>query len=210
DRMELVGIEPTPLTRGFEFMPQYDSISGYVHIEAWSSHFTKKSGVDALMVAIFKIKQDAQGKFPLELMNPGGDIYDAALDAGRIFSRAADAEIERTLRLGRSYVHEDGSLRVPIHVDTPFGIRSFGLELDYAVEEMLFLGIQGTRATREFFALDGTEIDPGLLRIGGFGLSAIQMMKPAVLCELVFSFSGRDPDIRILRTFDDLEYCEIR
>ncbi len=150
------------------------------------------------------------GSFQVEVADLEGDLFDVDTDAGNILCSDTLEHIEREVWTGKGYVHPDATLRIPVYVNNPLGIKAFGLEFEYDIESMLYLGVQKQSATSDFIALDGTESEPGTLRVGGFGLNPIQMQADTLLFELVFSLSAGQADIQITRLIDDLKDSRIR
>lgn len=66
-------------------------------------------------------------------------------------------------------------------------------------------GIKPTLATARFEAFNANEIEPGLIRLGGFSASPLQISKPAVLAELIFlPLKTETGSLKLLNPTDDI------
>ena len=99
----------------------------------------------------------------------------------------------------------DRTLRIPIKVSSAFNIKSFGLEIKYPSEKMLFTGINRGELIKNFTSVEGNELEPGIVRIGGYSMSGIQERKPGILVEIVFLVKEMDGEIEIVKLVDDIQ-----
>lgn len=99
----------------------------------------------------------------------------------------------------------DGTLRIPVKVSSAFNIKSFGLEIKYPTEKMVFAGINRGELIKNFTAVEGNELEPGVVRVGGYSMSGIQERKPGMLVEIVFWIKEMDGKIEIVKLVDDIQ-----
>ncbi|MDH5743362.1 MAG: cohesin domain-containing protein, partial [Candidatus Aminicenantes bacterium] len=98
-----------------------------------------------------------------------------------------------------------GMLMVPVKVTNAFGVKAFGLEVNYCADKMTFVGVNQTDLTDDFVAVDGNDIERGMVRIGGYSRSGIQDRSDGILVELVFQVREPGGEVEIVKAFDDLK-----
>ena len=138
------------------------------------------------------------------LYNLDGDIFRAET-ADRWFVRRGYLNNEgKSLTLGESK-KMGGILVVPIEVTNAFGVKAFGLEVKYSAEKMTFIGVRPAFLTKDFIAVDGNEIDNGLVRVGGYSMNGIQERCGGKLVELMFQVKESEGKIEIIKAVSDLK-----
>ena len=75
----------------------------------------------------------------------------------------------------------------------------------YPEEKMAFLGVDQADLTRDFEAVDGFEIESGVVKIGGYGIRGIQDEYSGILLELHFQVMKSGGKLEIFNLVDDLE-----
>jgi hypothetical protein len=75
---------------------------------------------------------------------------------------------------------------VPIEVNNPNGLKSFGFDLGYPNELLSFVKVTATNLTKEWRGLAGKENVPGTITIGGFNAEAINSTQPGALLAVTF------------------------
>lgn len=70
------------------------------------------------------------------------------------------------------------------------GLSSFGLSLDYPLDKLQFIGVKRASLTAEWIALEGKEIFPGQIMLGGFHSEAATATRGEVF-EIIFTAKGR-------------------
>ncbi len=73
-------------------------------------------------------------------------------------------------------------------------MRVFGLDLSFDVKMFQFQGVQGGSLTGSWAAVDGNEINPGSLKVGGFvgGGTPISEASRGTLAEIKFKVTGSE------------------
>ncbi len=204
DLLEFVRIKKSHLTQGFDFIAGTEMDDGYVLVEGDSETPVLSGTVGALVVAVFKVKKGFRQSRSIEIFNPQGDIYDYEVRKGQFLRVKPSEEEPCFINLGQDYLHKDGTLRIPVEVSSAFKMKSFGMEFKYAQDQLIFLGVERAGVSQDFMALEGTEVKPGKLRVGGFSLSQYSKRGRTTLFELVFSPSGDEYSLEIIQLLDDL------
>ena len=88
-------------------------------------------------------------------------------------------------------------------------MKAFGMELEFTHQALTFLAVEKSKLTENFIAVDGAEIEPGLIRVGGYGMSAIQDLNPGTLFNLIFTVPVGMAEIEIISLLDDLQLYQI-
>jgi len=201
--LEYVGVLNSPLTQGFERVRGEEEIPGVVRIEGEGAEELKARGTGSLCVAVFRVKEGVYGDAPVELYNLDADLYEAEAGSGR-FRADHPSDEQGSLTLGKAR-ERGGRMVVPIRVADASDVTAFGLELKFPLEKMTFVGVEPTDLTRNFVSLDGMEVEPGVVRIGGFSLSSIQDEFRGSLVRLVFEIIEPGGQVEIIDATDDLE-----
>jgi hypothetical protein len=143
-------------------------------------------------------------------LNAYGDILHAKLIEGSITRLDEEWELSRFLNLGNARQKSDGTVRVPLSVNTGFLLNAFGLVMRYSTENLTFVGIERGKLTEDFVSLDAAEVKSGKLKVGGFAMSEILELEPGTLFYLVFRKHGKSGEVEILRLMDDLHHYVIQ
>lgn len=204
DLLEYAGTLAAPLTRGLLKIKGEVETPGVVRIEGSGDAEITAQEAGSLSVVVFRVREGVTGSAHIVLANFIGDIVDAK--AGRsTFMCGEDVtgkERSLTLRHGKM---SGGLLVVPVDVTDAFGMKAFGLEVNYSTDNMIFLGVEPTELTKNFVAIEGNEVADGVVRIGGYSMSGIQEMANGALLELIFQVDDSRGDIEITRILDDLK-----
>ena len=203
--LEYVGIKRSQLTDDFDYLRGIEEIKGLVKVEGESKLPIEYSKYASLAVLAFRVKEGVNGSLPIIVFNPGRDLFNVEIDDGTFFGLEYFDEHERFLSLGKARIRPDMTLRIPVKVSSAFDIKSFGLEIKYPTEKMLFLGINRGELTENFTAVEGNESEPGIVRIGGYSMSGIQDRKPGILVEMVFLVKGVGGKVEIVKLVDDIQ-----
>ena len=75
----------------------------------------------------------------------------------------------------------------------------------YSADMMYFVGVKQTDLTRDFVAVDGNDIERGVIRIGGYSMSGIQDRQNGILAELVFQVRESGGELEIIKVMDDVK-----
>jgi hypothetical protein len=202
--VEYLGTRKSTLTTDFDYMEGVELAEGLIRVEGKSE--VPISGLDtgSLAVLLFKVNKGADMSLPLTILNAYGDIANAILLDGSLTRLGQEWVMSRFLNLGTPRKMSDGTVRVPVKVNTAFLLKSFGLVLEYSTENLTFVGVERGGLTDEFILLDGAEVKPGRIKVGGFGMSEILEMESTALCYLLFNVHGTGGDVDIVRLMDDL------
>jgi hypothetical protein len=203
--LEYMGIRRTQLTNEFDYVRGIEEIEGLITVEGESKHPITYNKYASLAVLAFKVKEGLNGSLPIIVFNPGKDLFNVEIDDGTFLGLEYFNEHERFLSLGKAAVKPDRTLRIPVKVSSAFNIKSFGLEIKYPTEKMLFVGINRGALTENFTAVEGNESEPGVVRVGGYNMSGIQERKPGMLVELIFLIRETGGKIEIVKLVDDIQ-----
>ncbi|MFC2142079.1 PKD domain-containing protein, partial [Acidobacteriota bacterium] len=97
---------------------------------------------------------------------------------------------------------------VPIQLDTPMSITSFGFDVIYPTDILRFEGVSKTELTKDFDQLGSNEISDGRVRIGGFRIDSLQNSSSGAFFMLVFKIRENASGTSLLiitNSVDDLE-----
>ena len=151
------------------------------------------------------MKEGVNGTLPIIVFNPGKDLFNVEIDDGTFLGLEYFNDHERFLSLGKATIMPDRTFRIPVKVSSAFNIKSFGLEIKYPTEKMLFAGIKRGELIKNFTSVEGNESELGVVRVGGYSMSGIQERKPGILVELVFLIKEMDGKIEIVKLVDDIQ-----
>ncbi len=104
-------------------------------------------------------------------------------------------------------------ITVPVRINNPFNIKSFGFDLIFDSGTLEFAGIEIGSLLNGFTMVDANEISEGVVRVGGFSSEPIMTSSPSVLVRLKFRVSGRAKEsspLSITNTFDDIKNAATR
>ena len=76
---------------------------------------------------------------------------------------------------------------IPIFINSPDDLTSFGLDLIYPMDLLDYVGISRTDLTKDFIQLEGHEVSKGVIRIGGYTEDSVQVSEGGTLVLLIFS-----------------------
>ena len=203
--LEYTGIRRSQLTNEFDYVRGIEEIEGLIRVEGESKQPIKYNKYASLAVLAFRVKEGVNGSLPIILFNPGKDLFNVEIDDGTFLGLEYFDEQTRFLSLGKATIRPDRTLRIPVKVSSAFNIKSFGLEIKYPKEKMLFIGINRGELTNNFTAVEGNELEPGVVRVGGYSMSGIQERKPGILVEIVFLIKEMDGKIEIVKLVDDIQ-----
>ena len=104
-------------------------------------------------------------------------------------------------------------ITVPVRINNPLNIKSFGFDLIFDSATLEFVGIEIGSLLNGFTMVDANEISEGVVRVGGFSSEPIMTSSPSVLVRLKFRVSGRvkEPSpLSIINTVDDIKNATTR
>jgi len=104
-------------------------------------------------------------------------------------------------------------ITVPIRINNPFNIKSFGFDLIFESGTLEFAGIEIGSLLNGFTMVDANEISEGVVRVGGFSSEPIMTSSPSVLVRLKFRVLGRAKEsspLSITNTVDDIKNAATR
>ncbi len=203
--LEYRGIRRSQLTNEFDYLRGIEEIKGLVRVEGESEQPIKYNKYASLAVLAFRVKEGVNGSLPIIVFNPGKDVFNVEIDDGTFLGLEYFDEQQKFLSLEKASIMPDRTLRIPVKVSSAFNIKSFGLEIKYPTEKMLFTGINRGELTKNFTAVEGNESEPGIVRVGGYNMSGIQERKPGMLVELVFLIKELGGKIEIVKLVDDIQ-----
>ncbi len=208
DLLEYEGLLASPLTQKFEYIRGEEEVPGVVKIEGQGEEELGGREYGSLCVAIFRAREGTSGSAPVLLNSPRGDLFKTGAESLVFVRTKPPVDEKNSMSLDKCF--QNGSmLVVPVRVTNAFGVKAFGLEVNYSADKMTFVGAHRTDLTDDFVAVDGNDIGRGVVRIGGYSLSGIQDRSGGILVELVFQVREPGGDIEILRAVDDLKRFHI-
>ena len=104
-------------------------------------------------------------------------------------------------------------ITVPVRINNPFNIKSFGFDLIFDSGTLEFAGIEIGSLLNGFTMVDANEISEGVVRVGGFSSEPILTSSPSVLIRLKFRILGRAKEpspLSITNTVDDIKNAATR
>jgi hypothetical protein len=203
--LEYTGIRRSQLTNEFDYLRAIEEIKGLVRVEGESEQPIKYNKYASLAVLAFRVKEGVNGSLPIIVFNPGKDLFNVEIDDGTFLGLEYFDEQQRFLSLGKATVMPDRTLRIPVKVSSAFNIKSFGLDIKYSTEKMLFAGINRGELIKNFTSVEGNESEPGVVRVGGYSMSGVQERKPGMLVEIVFLIKEMDGKVEIVKLVDDIQ-----
>jgi hypothetical protein len=208
--LEYLGVKKSPMTDEFDYVTGSEEIQGLIHIMGESMIPIDSTRMGSLAVVVFRVKQGLPDRLPIFLFNPDHDILNAEIRQGS-FARV-DPEVQEPgwIILGRAFHELNGTVRIPVRVSRIFDMRSFGMEFRFSEGNLHFVGIEHSDISQNFMAIQGYEMEEGLVRVGGYGMNPIQKKSPGILFDLVFFRSGGEGEVELINLFDDLRNFEIR
>jgi len=99
-------------------------------------------------------------------------------------------------------------IAIPVIIDNPQGLDSFGFDLTFPSENLRFIGVEKTELVTDFHQIDGYEVQEGILRVGGYSSEPILSDSPGVLVRLLFRATNKTEQSTPLfftNAFDDLK-----
>jgi len=204
DLLEFVGFLASPLTQGFEYVKGEEEVAGVVKIEGKGEKGITGRTTGSLGVVVFNVREGINGSAPIVLHNLGGDIFRTVARSMIFVREKFQKNIGNILTIGEGR-ERGGMLVVPIKVTNAFGVKAFGLEVKYPADTMYFVGVKQTDLTRDFVAVDGNDIERGVIRIGGYSMSGIQDRQNGILAELVFQVRESGGELEIIKVMDDVK-----
>jgi len=203
DLLEYVGLLASPLTQNFDYLRGEEEVPGVVRVEGKAVRGIPSKVTGSLCVAVFNVKEGVSGKALIELFNLTEDIYEAEVGSGD-FRVESPQMNEGTVTLEK-YSYRAGVLVIPIKVNNVYNLRAFGLELKFNTDKLTFVGLEQTELTEDFVTVEGTEIEPGVIRLGGFSMNGVLGADQGVLLNLFFQEYVPGGEVEITRIYDDLK-----
>jgi len=176
-----------------------------IKIEGESEQPIKGEYMGSLVVLAFEVKEGISGSLPIYVFNTDKDLLNVETSQGNLLGITHLGDSAEHLALENAIFMPDGTFKIPIRVSSAFNMRAFGLDLRYATDKMIFVGINRGELTEDFIAVRGNEMEQGIVRIGGYSISAIQKEGPGVLVELIFYMKEEGGELEVLKLVDDLK-----
>ncbi|MFC2165267.1 Calx-beta domain-containing protein, partial [Acidobacteriota bacterium] len=208
--LEFMGTGPCLLTRDFDYVSAVEESKGLIRVDGESQIPISSNETGSIVVLVFRVKKGEDTRLPLNILSSSGDLMTAKPRDGYFTRIREDLLDNRLLRFGEVTQLSDGTVKVPIKVSSAFNMKSFGLVLEYTSDNLNFMGVEKAKLSRDFIALDGAEMKPGLIKVGGYGMSAIQELNPGTLFDLIFTVTGGGGEIEMIKLLDDLQLCTIQ
>jgi hypothetical protein len=204
DILEYQGLLASPLTQRFLYVSGEEEVPGVVRIEGMGEVGITTSESGSLCVVVFHAREGISGSAPIMLNSLNGDISRADAESLVFVQTKLLMDGESSVSLGKNR-EQDEFLIIPVKLSNAFGIKAFGLEVNYSADKMTFAGVNRTDLTKDFVAVDGNANGTGVAMIGGYSLSGIQEMGGGILVELVFQVREPGGDVEIIHAVDDLK-----
>ncbi|MBN2409762.1 MAG: hypothetical protein JXE07_08495, partial [Candidatus Aminicenantes bacterium] len=209
DMLGYLETQSTVLTREFDYVLGVEETPGLIHIEAESQEPIPIDDFGGLAILTFQVKEGAELGLPLHVLNPFGDLATADLGEGMFFRSETTGKDLKWVSLGNPEPAADSLVRIPVHLNDLFGLKAFGLELRFGVEQLTFIRVRQPDSEEGFVDFQAEEIEPGRLRIGGFRMSEDLRRGPGLLVELVFKKKSGGGEINLEAFVDDLSTAVI-
>jgi hypothetical protein len=203
--LEFIGLKRSPLTREFEYVRGIKEVEGLIRIEGESQTPIKSNKYGSLAVMVFKVKKGINDSLPITIFNQDKDLFRAEVNEAIFTGVDYFKDEARFLSFGEAIIAPDKTIRIPVEVSNAFNLKAFGMDLRYSTEKMLFIGVNKGALTKDFMALEGNELEEGIVRIGGYSLSGVQEEGPGVLFELVFFIKEKGEEVEIIKLVDDIK-----
>jgi len=204
DMLEFRGFKRTALTLEFDSILGAEEAPGLIHIEGETQEPISTRELGGLVSLTFRVREGAPLGLPLQVIHPARDLRDADVGEGQFVRSDSSGTDMKWVSLG-SPEPEDGSLvKIPVHLSDVFGLKAFGFEAKFGPEKLSFEGIRRPDQGEDFVELRAREIEPGLLRVGGFRVTGEMKQEPGLLVELVFRKISSGGELSIGALVDDL------
>lgn len=210
EALEFIGLKRSQLTDHFEYVRGMEEFEGVIRIEGKSQMPIAKRQIGSLVVLEFRLNKEMSGELPIYIINPGESLSNVEIGEGTVLGVDSYGDETKQLSFGRAVFMPDGTVRVPVEVSSIFNMKSFGFDLEYSKEKMIFIGVERADLTEDFILLEGNEPEPGIVKVGGFRMSGVQERRSGVLFELVFFVSEKGGLVEIIKLIDDLQDFVIR
>ncbi len=102
--------------------------------------------------------------------------YQLALEARTLVSPSAQQEL----------------VKVALRTANPQNLQALGLQLHYPSDQLELLGVTRGALTADWIQLEGQQVEPGIVRLGGFNDKPIAATSAGVLFEVVFANKGQN------------------
>lgn len=199
--LEYMGVLASPLTQEFDSVSGEEIFPGVIKVQGDAETGILSKDKGSICVAVFRVREEMSGSAPIELHNLNGDIHEAEVKKGNFMVADYRMDEERSVTLGK-YREKKGRLVLPVKVTNAFDMKAFGLELRYSTDKLTFVGVEKSKLTKDFVAVDGNELENGIIRIGGFGMSGIQKRIDGTLVKLVFEINAPGGEVEIIKLDD--------
>jgi urease beta subunit len=204
DLVEFLGTANGALTRDFDYVIGKEEAQGFVRIEGESQDPIEERRLGSLALMIFRVKKGEDLSLPILVLNPERDIVDAETRQGNFLRLNNRGENTRVISL-EGFISRDGSIaRVVVESSSLFSLKAFGLDISYSKEKMTFLAVRRPGPLGEFVSLEGNEIEPGLVRVGGYRMTEDQKTNPGWLVELIFAVREKGGEVSLRGLTDDI------
>ncbi|MFP4082231.1 MAG: cohesin domain-containing protein, partial [Candidatus Aminicenantes bacterium] len=205
DLLEFLGLERSSLTEKFDYIRGTEEVEGSIKIEGEGEIPIAYNTMGSLVVAVFRVREGLDASMPIMLFNLNRDLFGVKPGEGSFLRLKYYKDRPRFLSFGEAAAMPDGTIKVPVQVSSAFNIKSWGMDIEYSQDKMIFVGTQRTELTEDFTALEENEIELGKVRIGGFSLDEIQKKRSGALVELIFSVREEGAWIRMVDLYDDIQ-----
>lgn len=208
--LEYRGIKKSVLTNEFDYVRGIEEIEGLIRVEGEGKQPISYDNYSSLAVLVFRAKEIISGKLPIIVFSPGRDLFNVDIDEDTSLYLDYSKKETGFISIEKAIIMPDGTLRIPVKVSNAFNMKSFGLEIKYPTEKMLFIGTNRGELTENFIALGGNELEAGVVKVGGYSMSGIQERGSGILVELVFCIKEIGGKIEIVKLVDDIKDYEIQ
>jgi hypothetical protein len=206
DLLEYLGTDKSILTRDFEFVRGTEEVEGFIRIEGESQIPIDDQQMGSLVIVTFRVKEGEDLSLPILISNPDRDIFNAKIHQGTFLRLKSFNENARLISLESPIFGEGNTVRIAVEVSNLFLLKAFGLEVSYSKDKMVFLGVRKPDLAEDFISLAGNEVEPGIVRVGGYKLSGVQKRKPGRLVELIFSIKEKGAEVSLIGLVDDIAH----
>jgi len=126
-------------------------------------------------------------------------------------SSQLDHKLDISLVINNQVASSGEEIVIPIMIENPFNLKSFGFELYFPSNILQFLALQRADLLEDFIQVDAHEIASGVLRVGGYSATPIKTDSSGIMLVLIFSAIDEIKTLNSLSigsTFDGIQNDE--
>ncbi|MGQ9673650.1 MAG: hypothetical protein ACUVV5_11070 [Candidatus Aminicenantales bacterium] len=203
DVLEYLAAQKSSLTQEFDYLLGFEEEPGIIRVGGEGQIRIRERNVGPLVILIFRVRDGEDLRLPLVVFSPEEDIAEVEMGEA-IFVRVKEPLSEpKLVGFGDPVPSSGNILKIPILMSSLFCLKAFGFEIKYTQEKMDFLGLEPDRSG-DYIALQAVEMEPGLIRVGGYRMNENLERGPGLLVELIFHIKREGGEISLSGLVDDI------